>query len=111
MDYYQIGQNIRHYRRNQGLTQEQLAEIINISVPHMSHIETGNTKLSLSVLVNLSDALKVSVDDLLSVRSSVSMEEKYTEVIKILEECDSTELKILTDIILGAKNALKKYKA
>ena len=52
MDYYEIGQRIRKNRRALGLSQEELAEKIGISSTHMSHIETGNTKLSLPVLVS-----------------------------------------------------------
>ena len=109
MDYYKIGQNIRRYRKSMGLTQEQLAEMINISVPHMSHIETGITKLSLPVLVDISDALKVSTDDLLSDNVVLSRERRYEEIRSILEQCDDRELKILTEILDSAKNALKKY--
>ena len=109
MDYYKIGQNIRRYRKSMGLTQEQLAEMINISVPHMSHIETGITKLSLPVLVDISDALKVSTDDLLSDNVVLSRERRYEEIRSILEQCDDRELKILTEILGSAKNALKKY--
>ena len=65
MDYYKIGQQIRNYRKAHGLSQEQLAELVGISVPHMSHIETGNTKLSLPVFVSLANALGVQTDDLL----------------------------------------------
>ena len=46
MDYYAIGQRVRKFRTSQHLSQEQLAEPVNISTTHMSHIETGNTKLS-----------------------------------------------------------------
>ena len=49
MDYYAIGQRIRKFRKAQNLSQEALAEQANISTTHMSHIETGNTKLSLQV--------------------------------------------------------------
>ena len=52
MDYYAIGQRIRKVRKAQGLSQEQPAERVQISVTHMSHIETGNTKLRLSVPVD-----------------------------------------------------------
>ena len=48
MDYYKIGQKIRKIRKAHGLSQEELAEKVNISTTHMSHIETGNTKLSLA---------------------------------------------------------------
>lgn len=65
IDYYEIGQRIRKHRKARGLSQESLAEAVNISTTHMSHIETGNTKLSLPVLVDLSQALGVSTDTLL----------------------------------------------
>ena len=107
MDYFQIGQNIRRFRRNRGLTQEQLAERINISVPHMSHIETGSTKLSLPVLVDISDVLNVSTDELLNSDGVMKRDSKYEEVIRILEQCNYTEVEILTEILKGAKNSLK----
>ena len=65
MDYEKIGMRVCFFRRRMGLSQEQLAELVDISVPHMSHIETGNTKLSLPVFVALADALGVRTDELL----------------------------------------------
>lgn len=65
MKYYEIGQRIRRYRKACGLSQEALAEKVGISATHMSHIETGNTKLSLPVLVNIAEALSVQTDALL----------------------------------------------
>ena len=52
LDYYKIGQRIRKFRKAYNLSQEQLAEKVGISTTHMSHIETGNTKLSLPVCRN-----------------------------------------------------------
>lgn len=65
MKYYDIGQRIRHYRKACGLSQESLADKADISVTHMSHIETGNTKLSLPVFVKIAEALDVQTDALL----------------------------------------------
>ena len=65
MDYYEVGQRIRKMRKAHEFSQEELAEKIGISTTHMSHIETGNTKLSLPVLVAISLALEVQTDDLL----------------------------------------------
>ena len=39
MDYYKTGQKIRKHRKICGLSQEELAEKIGISVTHMSHVE------------------------------------------------------------------------
>jgi len=65
MDYYNIGQRIRTYRKARQLSQEELAEQVGISVTHMSHIETGHTKLSLPVFVQLTKTLQVRAEDLL----------------------------------------------
>lgn len=37
------------------LSQEQLADKVKISTTHISHIETGNTKLCLAVLVKIAE--------------------------------------------------------
>ena len=50
LDYKAIGQNIREHRRKSGLNQKELAELVNLSPQHISHIETGHTKLSLPTL-------------------------------------------------------------
>ena len=66
MDYYAIGQRVRKFRIVAASSQEQLVEPVNISTTHMSHIETGNAKLSLQVFCrDLASALHVSADDLL----------------------------------------------
>ena len=59
MDYVAVGRRIRAQRKKLSLSQEELAEMVNISTVHMSHIETGYTKLSLPVLVDLACALGV----------------------------------------------------
>ena len=65
MDYKGIGQRIREYRKLRSFTQEELAEEVGSSPTHMSHIETGNTKLSLQVLVDLSKTLNVTADSII----------------------------------------------
>ena len=60
-----IGENIQKHRKELGITQAELAEMVQISTVHMSHIETGTASLSLSTLLNLCAALKVTPNDLL----------------------------------------------
>lgn len=109
MDYYQIGQRIRKIRKAHKLSQDELASKVGISTTHMSHIETGNTKLSLPVLVDLADALEVRVDDLLfdSPRDSVSS--TGDELQQLLDGCNSQQAKAILDIAKSAKTALEKY--
>lgn len=108
MDYYKIGQKVRKYRKAQGLSQEQLAERIGISVTHMSHIETGNTKLSLPVLVDIAEALDVKTDDLLFEVQSVQ-KISFQELTEVLERCTSQQIRIITEIVKATKIALDKH--
>lgn len=108
MDYYKIGQQIRRFRKAQNLSQEQLAERIGISVTHMSHIETGNTKLSLPVFIDIANALEVHTDDLLADRAS-DRNTALAELDSILEGCGAKQLRIITDVAKAVKISLEKY--
>lgn len=108
MDYYKIGQRIRNFRKIHGISQEKLAELVGISVTHMSHIETGNTKLSLQVFVDIAQALNVSTDDLLPETSSVP-KDQYHELLSILQTCDTYQVSIMTDMIKYMKFSLDKH--
>lgn len=57
--YRNLGLNIAFYRKLRGLSQEKLAEQVNISRTHMSRIETADCAVSLDVVFNLADALQI----------------------------------------------------
>ena len=109
MDYYKIGQRIRKIRKAHGYSQEELAERVNISTTHMSHIETGNTKLSLPVLVDLASALDIRTDDLLYDNSVMPTGQAYEEIIAVLDRCTPQEAKVITEIVKAAKLSLDMY--
>lgn len=108
MNYYEIGQRIRKFRKAKGLSQEQLAEAVDISVTHLSHIETGNTKLSLPVFVEIAKALEVQANDLLYNEVS-GREIALGELADIANTCSDRELRIITDIVKATKIAFDRY--
>lgn len=65
MDYVAMGKRVKCRRKILKLTQEQLAEKINVSTSFIGHIERGTRKLSVETLCALCDALGVSSDFLL----------------------------------------------
>lgn len=109
MDYYKIGQRIRKARKAHRLSQEELAEKINISTTHMSHIETGNTKLSLAVLVDIAAVLETSTDDLLSDDHMMPMSKLLNEIEAVLGCCTPQEAKVILDVVRAVKLAMDKY--
>lgn len=66
MDYSLLGKRIREERLRLNLTQEHLAEDINISTAYLGQIERGERHITLDKLIPLSKQLGVSVDFLLS---------------------------------------------
>lgn len=66
MDYTFLGKRIREERLRLNLTQEHLAEEINISTAYLSQIERGERHITLDKLIPLAERLGVSVDFLLS---------------------------------------------
>lgn len=108
LNYYRIGQRIREFRKLNNLSQEQLAERVNISTTHMSHIETGNTKLSLPVFVNIAETLGVTTDELLGSKNTNTKEDSMKQIDSILHQCSLQEIKILTDIVRSAKESIRK---
>ena len=109
MDYYAIGQRIRKIRKAHTLSQETLSERIGISVTHMSHIETGNTKLSLPVLVDLAAVLEVRVDDLLYDNSPMKRNAAIEAIIEMLDTCTTPQIKVIEDLVKAAKISLNQH--
>ena len=109
MDYYAIGQRVRKFRTSQHLSQEQLAEPVNISTTHMSHIETGNTKLSLQVFCDLASALHVSADDLLFDGRPSGKAVCTQEIANLLSRCSPSQAQVLKDLLFAAKQSMDSY--
>ncbi len=59
-----IGLNILHYRKEQGLTQMQLAEKCDLSRNHIQRIETAASSCTLDTLIDIADALKIPLKKL-----------------------------------------------
>ena len=59
----QLGRNIYSFRKQKGLSQNQLAEIIGISREHLAKIETAKRCVSLVLLIDISEALDTHVRD------------------------------------------------
>ncbi|MCR4851773.1 MAG: helix-turn-helix domain-containing protein [Lachnospiraceae bacterium] len=77
VDYGKLGLKIKEIRQKKGLTQDILAELVGCNTSHISNIENNYTKLSLNVLLAISNALDVSIDYLLH--------DQYHEDISALE--------------------------
>ena len=65
IDYQEIGNNIKICRIRCNLKQAELAEMVGVTSQHISHVERCQTKPSLTLLVDISTALRVDLYTLL----------------------------------------------
>ena len=61
-----LGQRLQNARQKKGITQEQLAEIIDFSIPHLSRIERGSKPVYVHKLGLWCDALDVPIEEVLT---------------------------------------------
>ena len=76
----------------------------------MSHIETGNTKLSLSVFADIASALSVQTDELLYDIPQFNKTIIKQELTEIVDSCSQQDMCILLDVLKTLKSSLEKYK-
>lgn len=110
MDYLNLGKRIKDIRKKKGVTQEKLAEMTGLSSAHISNIETAHTKVSLSALVAIANALKVSLDEIVcdSLENSVGI---YSNNISDnLSDCTVKEARIINETVDALKKTLIKYR-
>lgn len=108
IDYRAIGKRVKSARINAHLTQEELSEKINMSLSHISNIETGNTKLSLPAILEIANALSVSVDELLCDNNTQTVAVFQNELQKLVADCSYREMQIITDIVKTTIETLRK---
>lgn len=85
MDQIKIGKFIAQRRKENNLTQAQLAEKLNITDRAVSKWERGKSLPDSSIMLELCDLLKITVNDLLS-GEVVAMEDRSKELEKTLLE-------------------------
>lgn len=100
IDYIKIGQRIKTARLEKGYSQADLGALVGCSNNHMSHVEVGQTKVSLSMLLKLSFALEKDFDYFLLDTPYVKRESIINiEIAKKLTKCNTTTLLTVNKII------------
>lgn len=61
-----LGEKIEKFRKNKGLTQEELANRVGVSQAMINFIEKGKKKPSLDTAIAIADEFNTTVDSLLS---------------------------------------------
>ena len=96
VNYVALGKRISYFRMQCGnITQEALASKINRSREFLAKIEKGTEHPSVATLVDIADALCISIDDLLIDSLHYSVSTSNTELHRLLLDCNETEQEII----------------
>jgi len=97
-----MGKRLKAERKKYHLTQENIAEMLDISVKHYSEVERGITGLSIENIIKISNILNVTTDYLLK-GITVTDNDSFLNFFNNLSNDDSMDL-------LNIINLIQKYK-
>lgn len=94
-----IGSRIKDIRTKRGLTQEQLAEKIEINPKYLSSIERGLENPTLNILINAAETLDVGFDDVVSQIEIEDPAKRKALILSLLDQADNEQLKLAYRIL------------
>lgn len=96
MDQQKIGQFLRECRKEKGITQEQLAEMLGVTNRSVSRWENGSNLPDLDILIEMADYYDVELRELLDgERKSEKMNRELEEtVLKVAEYSNEDKIKL-----------------
>lgn len=98
LDYKIIGKRLQKVRIDKGLTQEKLAEKMEVSVAFLSRVERGSIKVSLKRLSQICALLEIDEGFILNGSSEDSKNYLSEDFNSLLENCPPDKLKLIYDI-------------
>ena len=100
-----IGEAIKNSRIKKMMTQEELAEILDVTPTHIKHLESGHRKPSVPVLFTIAKTLDMSIDNIIFSNKHQN-EKTIAEINNRLQYLSDNELNIILDLT----DSIKKNK-
>ena len=99
IDYRLIGERIKKARKARGLTQDALAEKLNVSIGYVSQVERGITKISLDLLGAISTIIKCDVASFISESAVNSDDYMESEILNEIRKLDQKKKRFILSLI------------
>ena len=94
-----IGGRIKSLRESKGLTQEGLAEIMDINAKYLSNIERGKENPTLDMLIKFVDALEVEMWEIFDFGHEVGLKELRDTISKFMKDANEEKLKMVVKFL------------
>ena len=98
VDFSIIGERIKKARKAKKMTQEDLAEKMDVSIAFLSRIERGTSQINLKRLSQVCNILDVTEGEILNGTASGSVKYLNSEFATLLENCSSEKQRLIYDI-------------
>ena len=98
LDYSIIGKRLKKARQEKGLTQEVMAEKLDVSVAFLSRIERGNSHINLKRLSQICEILDISEGEILNGASGDSKIYLRSEFSELLDKSTQEQQKLIYNI-------------
>lgn len=95
VDYKLIGERLKKARLEKGMTQDNLAESLNVSIAYLSRIETGTTKVNLKRLSEIYNLLSISEAEIISGASDDSENYLNNDLSNLLKNCSPEKQRLI----------------
>jgi len=99
MEFQSIGKNIRRFRLEKGLRQEDLAEKAGLSEKYIGMVERGEKTPALETFIRIINALEVSADMVLTDVVSTGYTVKCSLFTERLEKLSAQEQEMVYDVV------------
>lgn len=100
---YKFGKRVRELRKNVGLTQEQMAEIIGIEPPNISKMENGMHFPQPEKIEKIAKALNVNIFDLFEFEHLQKKEDLIKYIKSEIENFDEKKIELVYKFIYNLK--------
>lgn len=104
MNFLALGTRIKNKRLEKNLTQEQLAEKVDLSAVYIGQIERGERKMTIQTLVKLANVLETSTEELLSDSTEGNLNAKLNELLEVAKKLDISDLDKVINMIKAMYN-------
>ena len=106
VNYGLIGKRIKEHRQRRNLTQEMLAELIEMSPGYISMVETGRKKASLDTLLSVSKVLNITLNELLT-GNQIPLDTDYNlEIAELMSGRNQHERRMMFEIMRTVRDVL-----
>ncbi|MEY8285565.1 helix-turn-helix transcriptional regulator [Lachnospiraceae bacterium 50-23] len=101
-----IGDVIKKYRKNKGMTQEEMATCLGITTPAVNKWERGNTLPDITLLAPIARLLGITTDELLSFKDELTDEEIHQYLSNVQKDLENKDFH---EVFISVKEKIEEY--